>query len=331
MPRKAILAGGSGFLGQALARRLLADGWEVVVLTRSPRQCHQLGDTGGRPVAWDARTAGDWSGELDGADALVNFAGRSVRCVHTDGNRRAIRDSRVHAVEALGAALAKAARPPGVWVQCSGIGYYGPRGAGECCDESTPPGDDFLARVCRDWEAAFHAACPAASRGVVVRLGMVLGREGGAFPLLAKLARAGLGGTAGGGRQGMSWIHVDDAVGLFVRALADLGMRGAYNACAPEPVANADFMRALRRAVHRPWSPPAPAFAVRLAARCFLRTDPSLVLDGQYAVPARLQAAGHGFVHPHLDAALRDLAAPAAPPGQFPGDGGWQRSGPTNG
>lgn len=305
MPKKAILAGGSGFLGSALARRLVREDWEPVVLTRAPGK--DPGPVAGvRYVAWDARTAGDWANELDGAAAVVNFTGRNVNAAPTPSNRRAILESRLASVHALAQAVARARRRPQVWVQCSGVGYYGPRGT-EPCDEATPPGADFLADVCRRWEAAFAAGCPADTRSVVLRLGLVLGRDGGAFPLLVRLARAGLGGSAGHGRQGMSWVHVDDVVAVMMRALGDGLLQGAFNATAPEPVANVEFMRALRRAVHRPWSPPAPAFAVRLAARFILRTDPSLILDGQYAGPARLQAAGFPFLHPRLEDALRDL------------------------
>lgn len=308
MAQKVILAGGSGFVGTALTRRLAAEGWEVVVLSRSPAECHVIRDTVGtvRAVGWDGRTAGAWAREVDGAAAVVNLAGRSVNCVHTPENRQQILESRLDAVRALAAALGAARRPPAVWVQASAVGYYGPRGA-DPCPEDAPPGGDFLASVCRRWEEAQVAGCPAAVRPVILRLGMVLGNSGGAFPLLARLARWGLGGAAGSGRQGMSWIHLDDVVALVVRALGDETMREVYNATAPEPVANAAFMRALRTAVRRPWSPPAPAFAIALAGRYLLGTDPSLVLDGQFAPPARLVAAGHAFRFPTLASALADL------------------------
>ena len=236
MSPKVILAGGSGFVGTALARRLAGDGREVVILTRNPAEHHAPGDTPGpvRAVAWDGRTVGAWTAELEGAGAVVNLTGRSVNCVHTPENRRLILESRLDSVRVLGTAAAAAKRPPAVWVQASAVGYYGPRGA-EACPEDAPPGGDFLASVCRRWEEAQAAACPAGVRPVVLRLGMVLGAEGGAFPLLARLARWGLGGAAGSGRQGMSWIHLDDVVALMARALGDDTLRGAYNATAPEP------------------------------------------------------------------------------------------------
>ena len=308
MSKKAILAGGNGFIGSAVARQLVADGWEVALLTRGPGPAVDPA-AGARSVIWDAAGAGPWEQEVEHADVVVNFAGRSVNSAPTPANRREILESRLAAVRALGAALARAGNRPAAWVQCSAVGYYGPRGD-EPCGEDSPPGNDFFAEVCREWELTFAAACPPRVRPVALRLGVVLGRAGGAFPRLLRLARAGFGGAAGRGRQGMSWIHLDDAVDLIVRAATDETLRGPYNACAPQPVANAEFMRMLRGAVRRPWSPPVPAFAVRLGARFVMRTDPDLILHGQFAVPVRLLAAGHRFRHPQLEGALRDLLAP---------------------
>lgn len=305
MARKVILAGGSGFIGSAVARHLAAEGWDVVILTRGSKTVLDR-VVGARPVAWDGTGVGAWTSELEGAQAIVNLAGASVNAVPTERNRQKILQSRLAAVRALGEALARTAQRPAAWIQGSAVGYYGPHGD-EPCTEDTAPGNDFLAQVCREWEAAFAASCPGDVRPVVLRFGMVLGRTGGAFPLLARLARAGLGGTAGHGRQGISWVHVDDVVQIITRALAPPDLRGAYNVCAPQPLPNADFMRALRAAVHRPWSPPAPAFMVRLGARYLLRTNPDLVLDGQFAVPRRLEAAGYQFRFPALAPALADL------------------------
>lgn len=305
MVAKVILAGGTGFIGTALARRWRERGAEVVVLTRSfPRR---RGD-GVREVRWDARTVGPWAAELSGATLLVNLTGASINCVHTPANRRLILATRLDAVRALGAALAACPAPPAAWVQSSATGYYGER-ADVRCDETAPPGDSFTAGVCRQWEAAFAAACPPTVRPVVLRIGVVLGRRGGAYPPLARLARWFLGGRAGSGRQGISWILLDDLEEIFLRAGEAPAMRGAYNACAPEPASNAAFMRALRASLHRPWSPPAPAPLVALAARWLLRTDPTLALQGQFAVPARLLAAGFRFRTPRLAAALQALAA----------------------
>ncbi len=308
MPNKAVLAGGSGFLGASLARRLLASGWEAVVLTRHPAVCHLIGDKPEpiRAVAWDGRTAGEWCRELDGAAALVNLTGRSVDCVHTPENQRLILESRVDSVRALGAALARCARPPPVWVQCASLALYGDAGD-RICDEHAPGADDFSAQVCRRWEAALAEVDAPATRKVVLRIGLVLGPGGGALGPLAKLARWFLGGTVGSGRQWLSWLHHDDMNELFRQAIAESGLHGAYNACSPQPVTNAEFMRALRGALGRPWSPPAPEWAVRFGARFLLRTDADLALTGRRCVPRRLEAQGFAFRHPELRPALRDI------------------------
>lgn len=304
---KIVLAGGSGFLGQALARRLAADGWEVVVLTRDADRCPVPDELPAyRAVQWNAETGGAWAAELAGAAAVVNFAGRSVNCVHTLENSRAILESRVNAVHALGKGWARAKNPPPVWIQCSATGYYGNAGD-RFCDESLPPGPGFLAEVCRNWEEAFAALDLPGVRRVVLRLGVVLDAGQGALPPLVRLVRRFAGGAAGGGRQFISWVHRDDAVAAFVAALAQPGMTGPFNVCSPAPVTNAEFMRELRAVLGRPWSPPAPEFAVRLLAGPLMGVDANLALHGQRCAPRRLQAAGFAFRHPAVGPALRDL------------------------
>ncbi len=299
---KAILAGGSGLLGRAVAQRLVKLGWEVVILTRSPR-----GRPGVREVLWDGEKAGAWTAELEGAAALVNFAGRSINCVFTLKNSREIMDSRLNAVRVLGDAVTQCKKPPAVWVQCSAAGYYGSSGLGLCYEDS-PAGQDFLAEVCVQWEAALNALTLPATRRVVLRLGPVLDKQGGIYPTLARLTRFFLGGTAGSGQQGISWVHRRDVVEIFVRAIQRPEMNGAYNVCAPEPVTNEDFMRTLRHSLIRPWAPPVPAFAVKWAARNLMGTDPVLVLGGRSCSPARLHDEGFNFEFPDLAGALRDLA-----------------------
>jgi len=302
MGKKVILAGGRGFLGSALAQKLTKLGAEVVVLSRSPGE-----DAGVREVLWNGEGGGAWTAELEGAAALVNFAGRNLNCVFTLENSREILDSRIKAVKALGKAVAKCKQPPAVWVQCSATGYYGGTGLG-LCDEDSPAGQDFLAQVCCQWEEAFAAQELEQTRRVVLRLGMVLGRQGGAYPPLARLARLFLGGTAGSGQQGISWVHLDDAIAAFLEAIKRSDLSGAYNVCAPEPATNAEFMSALRRSVGRPWAPPAPAFAVKLIALKLMATDPQLILNGRACVPSRLLQQDFHFQFPDLTSALGDLA-----------------------
>lgn len=301
MPKKVILAGGRGFLGQALGRTLAAEGWEVVVLSRDPRDGAQF-----REVLWSGETGGAWAAELEGADALVNFAGRSINCVHTLENSREILESRLKSVRALGKGYARAKNPPPVWVQCSATGFYGNAGD-RFCEEPLPSGPGFLAEVCRQWEEAFAAVELPGVRRVVLRIGPVLDRETGMFPPLVRLARKFLGGAAASGRQYVSWIHRDDLVRIFSAAMAQTEIAGTYNACAPGAVTNSEFMRELRAAVGRPWCPPAPEFIVRAVAEQHFKTDGNLALHGQRCQPAKLLAAGFQFKHPAVGAAIRDL------------------------
>jgi len=301
--KRIVIAGGSGFIGTALAKEFCARGFEVVVLTRSPRQRTD----GVRELAWDGEHLGEWIQCLNEAEAVINLAGRNINCPHTPENLKAIGGSRVNSVETLAAALDHVKTPPRVWVQASATGFYGDTGD-RSCDESAPNGSDALAKVCRDWEAAFEVAKAPKTRKVTLRIGFVLGHGGGAFPVLAKLTKLFLGGAVGSGRQYISWIHLADLVRMFVAAVEDEALSGTYNAVAPAAVTNAAFMRELRGALHRPWSPPAPEFAVKMGAR-LMGSEPSLALISQRCEPKRFREAGFQFRFPKLTAALHDLCS----------------------
>ena len=310
MRPKVILAGGSGLLGRAVAQDLVKMGWDVVVLTRTPQQqlaIEPILAARARLVYWDGAEHGPWAAELEGAAALVNLVGRSINCVFTPEHRHEILHSRLRAVAALGRAVAECSQPPPVWVQASAVGYYGFAGVAHC-DEAAPVGTDFLAEVCRQWETAFQAACPAKTRPVILRLGVVLDAHGGAYPLLARLTQFFLGGAAGAGTQGFAWVHQQDVRRVFQQAILQPELTGVYNVCAPSGVTNALFMATLRQSWQRPWTPPAPAFLVKLAARYLMKTDSTLILGGRVCVPSRLLAAGFQFDFPDLAPALRHLA-----------------------
>jgi uncharacterized protein (TIGR01777 family) len=300
-----ILAGGSGFLGQALAAELLNRGHQVVVLSRKARDGGVV-----RQVPWDGRSAGPWVRELDGALAVINLAGRSVNCRHSRANRQEIISSRVDSVLAIGKAISACASPPRAWIQASGLAYYGNTGD-RICDESCPASaDSFMARTSAAWEQALESVPTPATRRVILRLGMVLGQQGGALPLLVRLTRWGLGGSAGSGRQYISWIHLRDMVRIFLAAIDRQDLAGPYNACAPDPEPNRYFMREMRRRLHRPWSPPAPAPLVRLGA-WLLGSSGQLALGGQRCLPRRMLEAGFTFEYAGLGRALEDLCAGA--------------------
>lgn len=299
--KRIILAGGSGFLGQALAPVLMANGYNVVVLGRGiPRR-----EGGVDYLQWDGRTLGDWASAIDGAEAIVNLTGKNINCRHNAENRREIIRSRVDSVRILGEAIAHCATPPKVFVQTSGIGYYGDTGD-LMVDEGAPPGTDFPAEVCRQWEGAFEALNLPATRKVVLRLGVVLGRTGAALPMLEKLTRFFLGGAVGSGRQFISWIHVADVVGMFIAAIERPEIIGVLNATAPEPVTNSELMRELRRVLHRPWSPPVPTPLARAGA-WVMGTEGELALLSYRCAPRGLSEHGFRFQFPNLRDALADL------------------------
>jgi uncharacterized protein len=304
---KVVIAGGSGFLGVSLATHLARQGVEVVILSRRPA-------AGFHHVAWDARTLGPWTACLDGAAGLVNLAGRTVDCIKTPDHRDEILRSRVEATLVLGEACRTIANPPPAWVQMSTAHLYGDPPEVRC-DESSPFGEGLAPFVGRAWEEAFVAAKHPDQRGVVLRTSFVVGRRNpggaGALGTLGLLARLGLGGRVGHGRQGMSWIHERDMNRLFERGLTDPAMQGPYIASAPNPVAQAEFMRHLRRSAGGLGGLgvglPAFAWMVRLGAPLVFRTDPDLALYGRYVIPRRLLNEGFAFDFPDLGPALRDL------------------------
>ena len=292
--RRIILAGGSGFVGSALIPALRAKGYEPLVLGRS-----------GTELRWDGEHVGEWASALNGAEAVVNLTGKNINCRHTEKNRREIISSRVDSVHALGEAIAQCAAPPKVFVQASGVGYYGDTGD-RVADEDFPLGNDFPAGVCRLWEGAFDALSLPGTRKVILRLGAVLGRNGGALAMLEKLTRWFLGGAVGSGRQFVSWIHVADVVRMFEAALQQPELSGVFNATSPRPVTNSDFMRELRRTLHRPWSPPVPAPLARAGA-WLMGSDGELALTSCRAVPRRFVQHGFDFQLPDLRDALAAL------------------------
>lgn len=298
--KRVVIAGGSGFIGQSLAKALLVRGYDVTVLTRSPQ-----GHTGYRQVEWDGAHVGEWINCLNGAEAVVNLAGRGVNCPHTPENVREILESRVNSVRAIAQSLVHVKNPPRVWVQAGAVGFYGDT-KDRLCDESSPVGDDLLAGVCKLWEDAFNSATAPKTRRTVLRIGFVLGKNGGALPVLSKLTKWFLGGRVGNGRQFISWIHLADLTRMLVEVIERQDLSGTFNAVGLNPEMNKFFMRELRHVLHRPWSPPAPGLAVRLGAR-WMGSEPSLALSSQCCAPIRFLEAGFEYQFPKLRPALEDL------------------------
>lgn len=303
--KRVVIAGGSGFLGQALTKNLEEAGYDVVVLTRNATEY-----TGaGRAAAWDAETLDPaWVSELEGAKAVVNLTGESVDCRDTSENRERVLQSRIKPVEALGRALRLVYRVPETWVQAGSLAIYGNAGD-RVCDESAHVPGGYPSDVCIAWEEALGRAVRPEMRWSVLRIGIVLGREGGALPKFVRVARSAFGGASGAGTQWISWIHIDDMVRIFRAAIENPAIHGIFNATGMQPVTNAEFMEALRRATRTPFSLPVPEMLVRFAAP-LLRTDANLVLHGRRALPVKIHGLGFGFRFHDLDTALADLLAP---------------------
>jgi hypothetical protein len=286
-----VIAGGRGFLGSALADSLRRAGHAVRCLERKPRSPEDL--------AWQDEPA--WRAAVERADALVNLAGAPVACRWTPENRREILASRVESTTKLAEAMGDSSAS--VWLNASAVGYYGD-GGDWVLDEASPRGSGFLADVCAQWEevtSTTRFAGPVA----LLRTGVVLDAEHGALVPLARLARAFAGGAAGNGRQFMPWIHRADWVAA-ARHLLERPISGPVNLVGPNPVPNGELMQALREVVHRPWSPPVPAFVMRWIGHV-VGPDASIILEGQRAVPKRLFDNGFRFRFSDIKPALKDL------------------------
>lgn len=301
MARRTIITGGTGLIGRALAVDLLAAGDEVVVLTRNPEAARL--PQGIEVVRWDGATADGWGDLANGAYAVVNLAGENVGARRWSAARKqAILTSRVQAGAAVLAAIERARDRPKVLVQSSAVGYYGNSGE-RAVTEDSPAGEDFLAEVCKQWEASTAAVEALGVRRVVIRTGVVLSAAGGALAKMLPLFRLGLAGPLGSGRQYFPWIHIEDEVRAIRFLIETERARGVFNLCSFDPLKNRAFTRALGRVLARPTLLPAPAFALRLA----LGEMSDMLLGGQRAVPRRLLELGFRFRFPEAEAALRQL------------------------
>jgi uncharacterized protein (TIGR01777 family) len=295
VPRVIAVAGATGLIGTALVGRLRARGEVVRRLLHSPR------DVGPGDVLWDP-TAGALPREaLEGVDAVVNLAGAPIAQRWSEQRKRAIRDSRVRATEQLARAIHSAQRRPRVFLGGSAVGYYGDRGDAQL-DETSPPGADFLSRVCVEWEQAAAPIADAGVRVVLLRTGVVLSPRGGALRRLLPIFRLGAGGPLGTGRQWMSWIGLADHVRAMEHVLASDVLRGPVNLVAPNPVTNADFATTLGRVLARPAFVPVPSLGLELLYGEMARAT---LLSGQRVRPHRLTASGFEFAEPTLEGALR--------------------------
>lgn len=292
------ISGASGLIGTALSTALRRRGDDVFRLTRT-------GVTGGNDISWDPEGGRIDAPALEGLDAVVHLAGEGI------GERRwtaeqkwRIRESRTRGTAVLAGAIASREHKPSVFVSGSAVGYYGNRGD-DVLTEADTPGDDFLAEVCRAWEAETQPAIDAGVRTVHIRTGIVLAKHGGALKRLVLPFKLGLGGRVGSGRQWMSWVTLDDEVRAIMHALDTASLAGPVNVTAPTPVTNEEFTKTLGAVLHRPTVLPTPLFPLEL--RYSAELVEALLLVSQRVLPARLEASGFTFSQPTLDGALRRI------------------------
>ena len=299
---KILITGSSGLVGTALVSALARGGHTVCRLVR-PQSPGGEGAKEGFVVAWNPAT-GELGGAGVGADAVVNLAGASIADGRwTTQRKELLRSSRIETTRALVGALAKMNARPSVLVSASAIGYYGDRGA-ETLTEDSKPGGDFLAGLAQEWEAEALKAEALGIRVVLARFGIILAHEGGALPKMMPPFKIGVGGKLGSGQQWMSWVTLEDVVGILRFAIENASVRGAINIVSPQPLQNAAFTYVLAKAMHRPALFPAPAFALRLALG---EMADALLLSSQRVLPPAIEKLGYRFLHSDLSAAVRSL------------------------
>jgi len=296
---KILLTGGTGFVGSALSQRLLEMGHEVTVIGSSSR-CRLNAHPQLTYVSADTTRPGDWQERVAEQDALINLTGRSIFNLWTENYKKAMYDSRILTTRNLVAALP--ATTEAVLLSTSAAGFYGDGGETEKT-ETSGPGTDFLAQVCRDWEAEANKASSKGARVVLMRFGVVLGKGGGAIATMKTPFQFGLGGPIGSGQQWFPWIHLDDLVGAILFLLSAEECRGPFNFTAPQPVRQKEFARQLGAALHRPAFLPTPALVMKLALGEFGRS----LLQGQKVMPRALTESGYLFTYPDLQPALREI------------------------
>lgn len=297
---KVIVTGGTGFIGRAVLQKLIEDGHRVVLLTRHPDHVQWFNKNFVRPVAWNGKTQGDWSQEVDGADAVINLAGEPLVAKRwTKSVKEHIISSRVNATRAIVEAIRKAEHKPSVLINANAVGFYGNVPDGEVT-ESSPKGSGFLSDTCEIWEKEARAAEALGVRLVICRIGIVLEKDGGALTKMVPPFQMFIGGPIGSGRQWFPWVHRDDVAGAMIFALDNSRVKGVINVTAPDSVTMGQFCVALGKALKRPCWAPVPAVALKL----LLGEMSGMLLEGQKAIPKKLEQAGYLFIYPKLDEAL---------------------------
>jgi uncharacterized protein (TIGR01777 family) len=305
-----VIAGGTGLIGRPLVSTLLGDGHEIVVLSRNPDKYWAILPEKVLLVPWDAQTAGKWSRELDGADAIINLAGENLAGDNflpgrwTEQKKRRVRESRINAGSAIVEGIKAVENKPHLLIQSSAVGYYGP-GTDDIVTEKTPPGEDFLSMLCVEWEASSAEVESLGVRRAVIRTGLVLTPDGGPLARELLLFKLYSGGYFGDGKQWWPWIHMEDVIRSIQFLLEKSQAKGPFNLAAPNPVTNRDFGQIMGKVMGKPALVPVPRFALNIV----VGEVATIVADGQRAVPEKLIDQGFTFRFAELEPALRDLLA----------------------
>lgn len=302
--KKIILAGGTGQIGQALCRFYKNTSHEIIVLSRTvEKQENNI-----RYLLWDGKTAGQWAKELEGADILINLAGKNVNCRYTEKNKKIIFDSRTNSIEALTQAAGYCKVPPKLWIQCASATIYRHAEDRPMTEENGEVGEGFSVEVCKKWEGTFWKETEQFRdmRRIILRTSLVLGKTEGVFPRLRNLTRFGLGGKQGNGTQWVSWVHEDDVSAMIDWLSEHPEVSGILNCTAPEPIQNKEFMSIIRKAYKMPIGLPSPEWLLELGA-IIIGTETELILKSRWVLPDRLLKAGFQFKYPDVKSAIDQI------------------------
>ncbi|MCU0444064.1 MAG: TIGR01777 family oxidoreductase [Microscillaceae bacterium] len=300
--KKIVIAGGSGFLGEAMAKYFLAKGYEVLIIARqNPQYSEKI-----QYAQWDGKTLSTWAKQLENATALINMAGKSVNCRYNEANKRQIYDSRLHTTRILGEAIGQCQNPPLVWLNSSSATIYRHALDRPMDEPKGEIGTGFSVDVCQQWEAEFNNASTPHTRKVILRTAIVLGKSGSVFPYLLHIVRLGWGGRQGNGKQMFSWIHLEDFNRAVHYLIDNEALSGVFNLSSPNPVSNQMLMQSLRQKGKFWLGLPAETWMVRLGA-WLIGSEAELLLKSRWVLPTRLLESGFQFNYPNLDLALDEL------------------------
>lgn len=300
--RKIVIPGGTGFIGQEMAKHFVQQGDEVIILTRSQNKRQD----GIQYIQWDGKSLGAWTETFEGADAIINMAGRTVNCRYNAKNKQQIYDSRLFSTEVIGVAIAQCQNPPTLWINAGSATIYRHALDRPMDEETGEPGSGFSVDVCQKWEATFQRMETPQTRKLMLRIAMVLGKDGGVMPPFMNLVKRGLGGTQGKGNQYISWIHEHDFIRAIEWLITHEEVTGILNISSPHPEPNQKFMKTLREVMKRPFGLPATRWMLEIGA-WFIGTETELIVKSRRVIPGRLQALGFEFQYPHLKDAFDEI------------------------